>query len=116
MPREKRDALKHEQEIHGFLEQSHISKKNVARLRTLASSKDTQIASLAAFMLEVATVASYRRHRISTLARQHRDVLNRMEQAGLILPLPAREETVPHDVDPLAAWYEWVGFSEHHGR
>jgi hypothetical protein len=115
MPRAKRDALKHSQEIHGFLEQSHISKKNVSRLRALASSKDTRIAGLAALLLEVAKSTPYRRHRIRTLARQHRDVLKRMEEAGLILPLPAPEEAVPYDVDPLVAWLEWVGLPEHHG-
>lgn len=33
LPREQQEALLNENEIHGFLEQSHISKKNVARLR-----------------------------------------------------------------------------------
>ncbi len=108
MPREKQDALKHEREIHGFLEQSHISKENVARLRALASSRNTRIANLAAVVLEVAIVTPYRRRRISTLARQSRDVLTRMEQAGLIHPLPEWEEADPDDIDPVAAWYEWV--------
>jgi hypothetical protein len=62
--------LKRERKIQGFLEQSHISKRNFARLRALASSKDTRIANLAALVLEVATVARYRRRRIRNLARQ----------------------------------------------
>jgi hypothetical protein len=106
----------HEHEINGFLEQSHISKKNVARLRALASSRDTRIAHLAAVVLDVATVTPYRRHRIRTLARQHRDVLTRMEQARLILPLPAREEREPQDVDPIGAWYEWAALHEQENR
>jgi sugar phosphate isomerase/epimerase len=117
MPREKQDALKLEREIRRFLEQSHISTKNVARLRVLASSRNTRIASLAARVLEVAIVTPDRRRRIRTLARQHREVLARMEQAGLILQLPAWGEADPHDVDPIAAWYEWVALREnHHGR
>ena|ERR1039457_957195 len=116
IPREKQDALKHEREIHGFVEQSHISKKNVARLRALASSSNTRIANLAALVLEAAIVTPYRRRRIRTLARQRRDVLTRMEQAGLILPLPAWEETDPHDIDPVAAWYEWVALPESRGK
>jgi len=116
MPREKQDALKHEREIHGFLEQSHISEKNVARLRALASSKNKRIANLAALVLEVAIVTPYRRRRIRTLARQRRELLARMEQAGLSLQLPAWGEADPHDVDPIAAWYEWVTLPEsHHG-
>ena len=117
MPREKQDALKHEREIHGFLEQSHISERNVARLRALASSRNTRIADLAALVLEVAIVTPYRRRRIRTLARQRRELLARMEQAGLSLQLPAWGEADPHDVDPIAAWYEWVTLPEsHHGR
>ncbi len=72
MPREKQDALKQEREIHGFVEQSHISKKNVARLRALASSSTTQVAYLATLVLEVPIVTPYRRRRIRTLARRPR--------------------------------------------
>jgi hypothetical protein len=39
-----------------------------------------------------------------------------MEQAGLILPLPAPEEAELDEVDPIAAWYEWVGLPENHGQ
>jgi hypothetical protein len=84
MPREKQDALLHEREIRGFLEQSRISEKNLPRLRTLARSKNARIAELAAVVLEAASVAPYRRRRIGTLARERRDVLKRMEEAGLI--------------------------------
>jgi hypothetical protein len=47
LPREKREALKHEHEIRGFLEQSRISERNIARLRTLARSGNPRIAELA---------------------------------------------------------------------
>src|SRR6266481_497682 len=72
MPRDKQDALKHEREIRGVVEQSHISKKNVARLRALASSSTTQVAYLATLVLEVPIVTPYRRRRIRTLARRPR--------------------------------------------
>jgi len=42
MPREKRDALLREREILGFLEQSHISPKNLARLRALRRSENVE--------------------------------------------------------------------------
>lgn len=95
--------MKHEREIRGFLEQSHISKKNVARLEALASTANKRIADLATVVLEVAMVTPYRRYRIKNLARQHRDVLVRMEQVGLIPPLAEEEETDPHGVDKVAA-------------
>jgi hypothetical protein len=43
-------------------------------------------------------------------------LLTRMEQAGLILPLAAWKEADPHDIDPVAAWYEWVALSESRGQ
>jgi hypothetical protein len=101
--------MKHEREIHGFLEQSHISERNVRRLRTLAQSSDVRIAPLAALMLEVALIAPYRRRRIRTVARQRRDLLKQLEQAGLILPLI--EPNDPYCGDPPPAWDEWLEYA-----
>jgi hypothetical protein len=110
-PREKRDALLREREILGFLEQSHISPKNLARLRALKRSENTRIADLACLVMEVGAVTPYRRRRIRTLARERRDVLKRMEEVGLIMPLPPPEDMRPYDIDPVAAWYEWVEYA-----
>jgi hypothetical protein len=110
LPGEKQEALKHEHEVLGFLEQSRISEKNIARLRTLARSENPRIAELACLMLEVAVVTPHRRRRIRTLARMRHDVLKRMEQAGLIQPLPVGADADPDDLDPVAAWYEWVEY------
>ncbi len=38
LPKEQRNAIEQEEEIFGFLKQSHISDKNVARLKTLVLS------------------------------------------------------------------------------
>jgi hypothetical protein len=111
LPREQQAALLNENEMHGFLEQSHISKKNVARLRTLAQSDNERIAKLAAVMLEVARFAPYRHHRTRNLARERHDVLRRMEEVGLILPRPVWEDAVPCDDNPSHAWDEWVHFA-----
>jgi sugar phosphate isomerase/epimerase len=111
MPREKRDALLREREILGFLEQSHISPRNLARLRALRRSEDLRIADLACLVLEVGAVAPYRRRRIRILARERRDVLKRMEEVGLIMPLPPPEDMDPYDIDPVAAWYEWEEYA-----
>ena len=101
MPREKRDAVLHEREILGFLEQSHISPKNLARLRALGRSENPRIANLACLVLEVAAVTPYRRRRIRTLARERRDILKRMEEVGLIMPLPPTEDMDHYDIDPV---------------
>jgi len=48
MPWEKRDRIERFEELHGFLHQSMISVKNVARLDTLTGHEDHQVAELAA--------------------------------------------------------------------
>ena len=111
MPREKRDALVREREILGFLEQPRISPKNLARLRALRRSENPRIADLACLVLEVGAVTPYRRRRIRTLARESRDVLKRMEEVGLIMPLPPPEDMDPYDLDSVAAWYEWEEYA-----
>ena len=82
MPREKRDAVLHEREILGFLDQSHISPRNLARLRVLGRSENTRIANLAHLVLDVGAATPYRRRRIRILALERRDILKQMEEVG----------------------------------
>jgi hypothetical protein len=117
MPREKREAMLHEREILGFLEQSHISPKNLARLGVLGRFENTRIAELARLVLDVGAATPYRRRRTRILARERRDVLNRMEEAGLIMPLTPPEDFDPFeidssDIDPVAVWNEWVQYAQ----
>jgi hypothetical protein len=56
MPKERRDAIEQEQELFGYMAQSHISDKNIERLRKLSSSADARIKDLAQVVLEVALV------------------------------------------------------------
>jgi hypothetical protein len=49
--------------------------------------------------------------RIRILAREHRDLLKRMEEAGLIMPLPPSKDMDRYDIDPVAAWYEWQEYA-----
>lgn len=114
LPRDKREALKQEYEIFGFMEQSHISDKNVARLRTLARSENSRIADLATVVLEVTQVRSCKRRRLRILTRERRDLLNRMEETGLILPRPVWKHTCSDETDPTSAWDEWEEFANAH--
>jgi len=124
LTREAQDARLQEREIRRFLEQSHISKKNVTRLRTLTQSQNTRIAELAALIADIAKATPHRRRRIRTLAQAgRRDVLDRMERAGLIEPrcefvecLDVDDINVDEDIDPTAAWYEWVEQTWDHPR
>ena len=77
MPREKRDCLERLDELHGFLQQSMISRKNVARLKTLARHEDHEVAELAALILEIARVLPGKRNRWLKLARQHSPLFHR---------------------------------------
>jgi hypothetical protein len=110
LPQARRDALKCEHEIRGFLEQSHVSDKNLARLRALASSQDARIANLAAVVLDVSVATPYRRRRFRILARQRRDLLKRMAESGLIVPTEPKDDIDP-GIDSAAAWDEWVEYS-----
>jgi hypothetical protein len=74
-----------ENEIFGYLKQSHISDKNVKRLKQLVNSESDKIAKLANIVLEVADVKPYKRRRLKVLARERRDLLQKLEETGLIL-------------------------------
>jgi hypothetical protein len=67
------------------LKQSHISDKNVKRLKHLVDSESDKIAKLANLVLEVADAKPYRRRRLKVLARERRDLLQKLEETGLIL-------------------------------
>jgi hypothetical protein len=72
-------------DIFGFLEQSHISEKNVARLEQMAKSDNPQVASLAAIVLDVARAKPYKTRRLKFLAQKHPGLLGKLRDTGLIL-------------------------------
>lgn len=73
-----------DEEVRNFLEQSHISAKNIARLRQIAASADSKRAEWAAVILEVALVTPYKRRRLKRLAREHRDLFAKLVRCGLV--------------------------------
>ena len=84
MPKEDREVIEQGNEIFGFLTQSHISSKNVSRLRELASAGNGRISELADIVLEVAQVTPHKRRRLKVLARERRDLLAKLDETGLI--------------------------------
>ena len=84
MPKEKRDSIEQEEEIFNYLKQSHISKKNESRLNTLSCSENPKIAELASIVLEVAKVKPYKKRRLKVLARERKDLLQKLKETGLI--------------------------------
>ena len=85
MPAEKRQGIEQEDEIFAFLNQSHISARNVTRIKALTGSANPRVAELAGIVLEVARVKPYKRQRLKVLARTRRDLLEKLEESGLIL-------------------------------
>jgi hypothetical protein len=84
LPKEHLEAVEQEEEIFRYLSQSHISDKNLRRLRTLASSGQPRIAELAAIVIEVAEAKPYKKRRLKALARERPDLLEALNQTGLI--------------------------------
>jgi len=83
-PRAERAAIEQEEEIFGFLKQSHISDKNMRRLEILAASSESRIAELASLVIEVARIKPHKKRRLKVLARERRDLLAALERTGLI--------------------------------
>ena len=85
LPKEELDAIMKKDEIFRFLKQSNISKKNMVRLKTLSRSSNKRIAELAGIVLEVGQVKPHKKRRLKYLAREHRDLLKKLDETGLIL-------------------------------
>jgi len=85
LPKEKREEIEQKDEIFNYLRQSHISDKNMSRLRKLTASPNEQVAELAGVVLEVAEIRPYKKRRLKELARKNRDLLRKLDETGLIL-------------------------------
>ena len=85
MPKSERQVIENMDDIFRFMRQSHISEKNVARLEQMVKSESPRVASLAAIVLKVAQVKPYRTRRLKFLAQRHSELLQELEDAGLIL-------------------------------
>ena len=84
IPAKERQGVEQEDEIFGFLMQSHISATNMSCLEALMSSSNPRVAELAGIVFEVAQVKPHKKRRLQVLARERRDPLARMEETGLI--------------------------------
>ena len=80
LPKERRDAIEQQDEIYGFLKQSHISARNLIRLKHLAESNNQETAERARLVIEVAKVRPYKKRRLKVLAKERPDLLRRLEE------------------------------------
>lgn len=79
-------------EVHGFLQQSNISAKNIQRLAELASLDDAAFARLRILVLEIATVQPRKRKRWKRLRQDHAELYERITDSGLFDYLLDEEE------------------------
>jgi hypothetical protein len=84
LPRETRKHLDEVDEIFGFLSQSHISSKNINRLKVLVESSDKEVAVLASVVLEIGEIRPYKRRRLKVLAAENKDLFARLEKLELL--------------------------------
>ena len=66
-------------ELYRFLEQSNISRKNIARLEILAQHASSEVKDLALLILEVARVKPHKRRRWRFLAQNHSELFLRLK-------------------------------------
>jgi hypothetical protein len=83
-PKTERRAIEDQDDIFRFLQQSHISEKNVIRLGQMVKSDNPQVASPAEIVLEVARLKPYKAGRLTFLGQKHPELLRKLEDTGLI--------------------------------
>ena len=88
MPKEQRRVIEAEEEIFGFMAQTHISDRNLSRLQTLSDSPIRRITQLATPMLEVVTSLPRKKRKkgygSSVLTMAMRDeIVSRWHNAGV---------------------------------
>jgi hypothetical protein len=96
LPREERDRIDCLDELDNFLNQSHISPKNIARLEVLTQHGSGEVRKLAKLLLEVARLTPHKRRRCKILAQKDPILLSKVK--------PLRDEygydceNVPDDI------------------
>ena len=104
LPKDERLAIEAGLDLDGFLfAQSHISKKNRERLRELCESPTPGIATLAAIVLQIATIAPYKKKRFRILRRVAPHLIQALVDQGLLKPLVPLE-----DLDEEAQIDGWI--------
>ncbi|MCP4698547.1 MAG: hypothetical protein GY862_17110 [Gammaproteobacteria bacterium] len=86
LPAEKRNRRQQMDEIYRYWwMQRNISKKNIERIKVLQKSNIKDVSELAGVALEVAELYPFRRKRMTRIARERKDLIPKLEKAGLIL-------------------------------
>ena len=97
-----RQAIEDTDRIFALMQQSHISERNVDRLKAMTKSENSRVASLAAVVLKVAEVKPYKTRRLRFLAKMHPELLRDLEETDLIIGHTGGWESLeilPHDAE-----------------
>ncbi|HDP98306.1 MAG TPA: hypothetical protein ENN22_03865 [bacterium] len=84
LPKKERERIERIDELRGFLSQSNISKKNIARLKHLVSLEDEDVAKFANIVLEVALAHPRKKKRLSFLKRERKDIIKKLKDSELL--------------------------------
>jgi hypothetical protein len=79
LPREQLDRVERMDELYGFLDQSNISKKNIARLEILTQHANGAVKDLALLILEVVRVKPHKWRRWKFLGKNHPALFERLK-------------------------------------
>jgi len=82
LPKAEQALILASDEVWGFLEQTNISAKNIARLESLASVHDAAFQELRMLVLEIARVSPRKRNRWKKVRQERPDLYRRIVAAG----------------------------------
>ncbi len=84
MPKDEITEIEQKDEIYGFMQQSNISSKNIARLNELKNSKNNEVSEWASLVLDVAKIKPHKRKRLKILAAKNKELLLKLTEIGFI--------------------------------
>lgn len=90
------------------MSQSHISLRNLERLRILAGSADEEVARLAKVVREIGVIRPYKKKRLKFLAKDHRKLFEQLEEVRALgnyaAILAADRRPVERNIFKIVAW------------
>ncbi|MEX1041788.1 MAG: hypothetical protein WDZ51_14210 [Pirellulaceae bacterium] len=89
LPKDEITKILTTEEVYHFLEQSNISKKNIARLESLTTIEDESFQRLRGLVLEIAKAKPHKKRRWKFLRKEHPDLFQRAADSGFFVFLDA---------------------------